>query len=172
MISIFLSLGNLTFDTTVDDLKKFFEDTSKIQSLLLYFLLTLCRLRLFFYLFLLLMFKEPSSIRLISDKVTKKSKGFAFVEFIGSKYLEVSFKFNVSLFYFYSFFKTALSKDKCKIKGRKINIELTAGGGGSKSEIRKERIKSKNEKFKKEKQSESESGSGSGSKSISQYEKF
>lgn len=27
---ILLYLGNLTFDTTADDLKKFFEDTSKI----------------------------------------------------------------------------------------------------------------------------------------------
>ena len=39
---------------------------------------------------------EPSSIRLITDKVTKKPKGFAFVEFTGSKYLEVKTNLNDS----------------------------------------------------------------------------
>ena len=70
--------GNLTFDTTEDDLKKFFEDTSNHN--------------VFEYKFLIFFLdSEPSSIRLITDKSTKKSKGFAFVEFTGSKYLEVSY---------------------------------------------------------------------------------
>ena len=43
---------------------------------------------------ILISFIEPSSIRLITDKVTKKPKGFAFVEFTGSKYLEVSIHIN------------------------------------------------------------------------------
>jgi nucleolar protein 6 len=99
-----LFVGNLTFDTTEADLQTFFGDC------------------------------KPSSVRLITDKATRKPKGFAFVEFTGSKNLEI-----------------ALQKDKAKLKGRKVNIELTAGGGGSKSAVRKERIKSKNEKLRSEK---------------------
>lgn len=95
-----------------------------------------------------LLLLEPSSIRLITDKNTKKSKGFAFVEFNSSKYLEVPFPGQCN--HISNAFQAALSKDQTKLKGRKVNIELTAGGGGNKSAVRNERIKSKNEKLKEE----------------------
>lgn len=70
----------------------------------------------------------PNSIRLLTDKVTKKPRGIAFVEFSSSSNLEL-----------------ALAKHHTDFKGRRINVELTVGGGGNKSEDRKTKIKTKNE---------------------------
>ena len=73
------------------------------------------------------------NIRLNRDKQTKKSKGFAFVEFDNKDDLEV-----------------ALGKHQQKLFTRKVNVELTAGGGGSKSEHRKAKIKANNERYRQE----------------------
>jgi nucleolar protein 6 len=70
----------------------------------------------------------PSSIRLLTDKVTKKPRGIAFLEFSNSSDLDL-----------------ALSKHHSDFKGRRINVELTVGGGGNKSENRKKKIKVKND---------------------------
>lgn len=70
----------------------------------------------------------PSSVRLLTDKVTKKPRGIAFLEFSNFSDLDL-----------------ALSKHHSDFKGRRINVELTVGGGGNKSENRKKKIKVKNE---------------------------
>lgn len=98
-----LFVGNLAYDTNKEDLETFFAD---------------CR---------------TASIRLLTDKATKKSKGFAFVEFSDSSSLEA-----------------ALGKHNQKIKGRKVNIAFTVGGGGASSDYRKKKIKEKNERLKEE----------------------
>ncbi|KAJ9055558.1 hypothetical protein DSO57_1002849 [Entomophthora muscae] len=72
------------------------------------------------------------SIRLITDKETNKSKGYAFAEFESS----------VSL-------SKALHLHNAMFKGRKLNVEVTAGGGGS-SVNRKQKLSERNEKLSKE----------------------
>ena len=71
---------------------------------------------------------------MLTDRVTGKPKGIAFVDFDGSVDLE-----------------GAMSLHHTNWKARRINVELTAGGGGHKSEARKGKIKAKNEKFAKDK---------------------
>ncbi|PVU92195.1 hypothetical protein BB561_003982 [Smittium simulii] len=72
-----------------------------------------------------MVFVEPSDVRLISDRVTKKSKGFAFVEFPSSQLLTKALKYH-----------------KMDFNGRKINVEFTVGGGGN-SENRTKKIDKK-----------------------------
>ncbi|KAF9110076.1 hypothetical protein BGX27_006828 [Mortierella sp. AM989] len=92
-------VGNLPFNITKEQLEKHFEACGKI-----------------------------SSVRVQTDKVTKKGKGFAFMEFSDVESMQKALFFN----------KTLLEK-------RPINVELTAGGGGNKSATRKQKIAEKNE---------------------------
>ena len=99
---------------------------------------------------------EPFTLRHRTDPKTKKSKGFAFVEFENYDRMKTCLKL-----YHHSMFDPAKSeqgepdedgeeeikdarmkRDKEK-GGRRINVELTAGGGG-KAEGRKEKIKVRN----------------------------
>ncbi len=96
----------------------------------------------------------PFTLRHRTDPATKRSKGFAFLEFENYDRMKTCLKL-----YHHSMFDpaTALKADgeievaeedlkrvKGKMKGaRRINVELTAGGGGSK-DVRKEKIKVKN----------------------------
>ncbi|KAK9469364.1 hypothetical protein V1512DRAFT_256082 [Lipomyces arxii] len=75
---------------------------------------------------------KPDVVRLPTDKVTKKVKGFAFAEFVGS---DASKRMNV-----------CLRLHHTELDGRKINVELTAGGGGS-SGARMQKVREKNEKL-------------------------
>ncbi|KAF9347230.1 hypothetical protein BGX26_001278 [Mortierella sp. AD094] len=92
-------VGNLPFNITKEQLEKHFESCGKI-----------------------------SSVRVQTDKVTKKGKGFAFMEFPDVESMQKALFFNKTL-----------------IKERPINVELTAGGGGNKSATRKQKIAEKNE---------------------------
>lgn len=102
---------------------------------------------------------EPTSIRHSTDKATRKSKGFAFLEFDDYSKMKTCLKV-----YHHSIFdpertsrlpddafdENGLEKDvpgqNKKQTGRKINVELTAGGGG-KGAGRKEKIQKKNTKL-------------------------
>ncbi|KAF9150367.1 hypothetical protein BGX21_004679 [Mortierella sp. AD011] len=92
-------VGNLPFNITKEQLEKHFESCGKI-----------------------------SSVRVQTDKVTKKGKGFAFMEFPDVESMQKALFFNKTL-----------------INERPINVELTAGGGGNKSAARKKKIAEKNE---------------------------
>ncbi|CAG8457851.1 19717_t:CDS:2 [Dentiscutata erythropus] len=72
----------------------------------------------------------PISIRLITDKNTKKQKGFAFIEFDNPQSM-----------------KKALLFHHTNFKNRQIRVELTAGGGGNKSEIRRKKLEQKKKKL-------------------------
>lgn len=89
---------------------------------------------------------SPTSVRHITDAKTKKSKGFAFLEFDNYDKMKTCLKL-----YHHSTFDSGFEKEK----KRKINVELTAGGGG-KSEQRKEKLKTKNEKLTEERQRRAE----------------
>ncbi|KAG0376253.1 hypothetical protein BGX24_008023 [Mortierella sp. AD032] len=92
-------VGNLPFNITKEVLEKHFESCGKI-----------------------------SSVRVQTDKVTGKGKGFAFMEFPEVEAMQKALYFNKTL-----------------IKERPINVELTAGGGGNKSAARKQKIVQKND---------------------------
>ncbi|KAF8986234.1 hypothetical protein BGZ46_007765 [Entomortierella lignicola] len=92
-------VGNLPYNITKEQLEKHFESCGKI-----------------------------SSVRVQTDKITKKGKGFAFMEFPDVESMQKALFFNKTL-----------------IKERPINVELTAGGGGNKSATRKQKIAEKNE---------------------------
>jgi nucleolar protein 6 len=96
----------------------------------------------------------PFTLRHRTDPKTKKSKGFAFLEFENYDRMKTCLKL-----YHHSMFdptsldaaeveegentgKAEVKKHKSKA-ARRINVELTAGGGG-KNEDRKEKIKAKN----------------------------
>lgn len=104
----------------------------------------------------------PSSIRHSTDKISGKSKGFAFLEFSDYSAMKTCLKV-----YHHSIFdpeRTSKLPDSAfdengleiggpgegsrgKTRGRKINVELTVGGGGGKSEGRKKKIEEKNLKL-------------------------
>ncbi|BFZ56573.1 hypothetical protein PYCC9005_003620 [Savitreella phatthalungensis] len=73
-----------------------------------------------------------SSVRLATDAKTGKPKGFCFVDLPSGRSLD-----------------RCLNLHHTDFKGRKINVELTAGGGGT-GEKRKNKIASKNAKLKEE----------------------
>ncbi|KAI8143225.1 hypothetical protein BJV82DRAFT_668857 [Fennellomyces sp. T-0311] len=100
-----LFVGNLAYDTTGDNLAKHFESVGELPS-----------------------------VRLMTDKQTKKPKGFAFIEFKDSRNLSKALAFHHTFF-----------------NKRQINVELTAGGGG-RSDARKEKLKEKNEKLQQDRQ--------------------
>lgn len=119
-------VGNLPYSTTDDSLKEHFKSL------------------------------QPFTLRHRTDPATKKSKGFAFLEFEGYDRMKTALK----LFH-HSYFDPEAPeglkgvepepqprsfgrgpKPK-KPQGRKINVELTAGGGGGKDN-RKEKIRVKN----------------------------
>eukprot|EP00158_Paraphelidium_tribonemae_P002617 Partr_v1_DN25520_c0_g1_i1_m20815 putative RNA binding protein len=92
-----LFIGNLPFSATVDQLMKHFKAVESVKS-----------------------------VRLLTDKVTKKPKGFAFLE------LDDQESYAKALAYHHTMFKN-----------RQINVEKTAGGGGN-SESRKRKLTEKN----------------------------
>ncbi|KAG2218956.1 hypothetical protein INT45_004648 [Circinella minor] len=100
-----LFVGNLGFNTKAEDLAKHFETVGELPT-----------------------------VRLMTDKKTKKPKGFAFIEFKDSLPLSKALAFHHTYF-----------------NKRQINVELTAGGGGG-SDARKEKLKEKNEKLQLERQ--------------------
>ncbi|RUS14129.1 hypothetical protein BC937DRAFT_94294 [Endogone sp. FLAS-F59071] len=95
--------GNLPFDVSKEELEKHFESTGGVMS-----------------------------VRMMTDKVTKKPKGFSFIEFDNSESMKRALFFHHTLF-----------------KKRQINVELTAGGGGN-SETRVQKLRVKNEKLQEE----------------------
>ncbi|KAI8973938.1 hypothetical protein BDB01DRAFT_844975 [Pilobolus umbonatus] len=95
-----LFVGNLPYQTTKEELQNHFHSAGEIKS-----------------------------VRLLTDKVTGKPKGFAFVEFGSAKDLKKGLAFHHTFF-----------------KKRQINVELTAGGGGT-GENRKEKLKVKHERL-------------------------
>lgn len=90
---------------------------------------------------------KPFTLRHRTDPRTKKSKGFAFIEFENYDRMKTCLKI-----YHHSYFDPDNPTDgeemalKKGAKGRKINVELTAGGGGG-TEARKEKIKVKNDRL-------------------------
>ena len=102
---------------------------------------------------------QPFTIRHRTDPQTKRSKGFAFLEFENYDRMKTCLKL-----YHHSMFDATTAagttsegdgESTKEVKGKKvggkkkdlprrINVELTAGGGGSKAEGRKEKIKVKN----------------------------
>lgn len=119
-------VGNLPYSTTDDSLREHFKSL------------------------------QPFTLRHRTDPATKKSKGFAFLEFEGYDRMKTALKlFHHSYFdpeapeglkgvepepQPRSFGRGPRAK---KPQGRKINVELTAGGGGGKDN-RKEKIRVKN----------------------------
>ena len=85
----------------------------------------------------------PTSLRHRTDKVTGRSKGFAFLEFEGYEKMKTCLKL-----YHHSIFAVPEAQGENdghgKGTGRKINVELTVGGGGGKSKKRKEKLRGKN----------------------------
>ena len=71
----------------------------------------------------------PISVRIRTDKATKKPRGFASVEFDNRIDLEA-----------------ALCLHHSKFMGRKINVELTPGGGGGGAD-RRAKIKERNDRL-------------------------
>ncbi|KAI0384374.1 hypothetical protein F5Y04DRAFT_248214 [Hypomontagnella monticulosa] len=85
---------------------------------------------------------HPTSVRLLHDAKTKKSRGIAFVEFGRYDHMKGCLKtLHHSIF-------TVPGKGG-KPEERRINVELTAGGGGN-TKFRKEKIKAKNQKLNEE----------------------
>nr|POE89920.1 putative rna-binding protein [Quercus suber] len=88
----------------------------------------------------------PYTLRHRTDPKTKKSKGFAFLEFENYDRMKTCLsQYHHSMFDPESRELGGHGKGNGK-GGRKINVELTAGGGG-KTEGRKEKIRAKNERL-------------------------
>ncbi|KAJ2855304.1 hypothetical protein J3B02_002236, partial [Coemansia erecta] len=101
-------VGNIPFRATAEDLKKHMQSAN------------------------------PVSVRLITNKETGKSRGFAFMDFGSASDLKRALKFHHS-----------------RMGDKKINVELTAGGGGN-SENRREKIKRRREDLEKERKRSAE----------------
>jgi nucleolar protein 6 len=119
-------VGNLPYSTTDDSLKEHFKSL------------------------------QPFTLRHRTDPATKKSKGFAFLEFEGYDRMKTALKL-----YHHSYFDPEAPEGLKGVEpepqprsfgrgpkpkrptGRKINVELTAGGGGG-TDNRKEKIRVKN----------------------------
>ncbi|KAL9126588.1 MAG: hypothetical protein Q9217_004380 [Psora testacea] len=84
---------------------------------------------------------QPKSIRHRTDKVTGKSKCFAFLEFDGYDRMKACLKL-----YHHSSFDDGMSP------ARKLNVELTVGGGGARSTDRKAKLKEKNKRLSQQRQ--------------------
>ncbi|KAF2160237.1 hypothetical protein M409DRAFT_70585 [Zasmidium cellare ATCC 36951] len=102
---------------------------------------------------------QPFTLRHRTDPKTRKSKGFAFLEFENYDRMKTCLKL-----YHHSMFdpenvkedgadleavaeqEEVSNRKKKKTQARRINVELTAGGGG-KTDARKEKIKVKNERL-------------------------
>ncbi|KAJ2534724.1 hypothetical protein EV175_006994, partial [Coemansia sp. RSA 1933] len=95
-------VGNIPFSSTAEDVKVFLKSAN------------------------------PTSVRLMTDKDTGKSRGFAFVEFATSADLRHSLKFH-----------------HVRLGSKKVNVELTAGGGGN-SENRKQKLKRRRDELEEE----------------------
>ncbi|KAJ2745021.1 hypothetical protein GGI20_002514 [Coemansia sp. BCRC 34301] len=95
-------VGNVPFKTTAQELQEFFKAAN------------------------------PSSVRLMTDKDSGKSRGFAFVDFATSADLKHALKFH-----------------HMTLGTKKINVELTAGGGGNSSN-RKDKLQRRREDLDKE----------------------
>ena len=98
---------------------------------------------------------KPFTLRHRTDPKTKKSKGFAFLEFEAYDRMKTCLKL-----YHHSNFDPEAEENGGKGKGngkgaRRINVELTAGGGG-KGEVRKEKVKVKNERLEGQRQRRAE----------------
>ncbi|KAK5164295.1 uncharacterized protein LTR77_009990 [Saxophila tyrrhenica] len=109
---------------------------------------------------------SPFTLRHRTDPNSKRSKGFAFLEFENYDRMKTCLKL-----YHHSMFDPATAQQadgeievaeeepkakKGKTKGaRRINVELTAGGGGSK-DVRKEKIKAKNVRLDEQRQRRAE----------------
>ena len=108
---------------------------------------------------------SPSSVRLATNKGTKKSKGFAFLEFDHYDKMKTCLKlYHHSIFGPEAKEKGGKPTDRAKDdeeeqtrkgeqaqKGRRINVELTVGGGG-KGKERNSKIKSKNQRLEEERE--------------------
>ncbi|KAJ1947975.1 hypothetical protein FBU59_001807 [Linderina macrospora] len=99
-------VGNLSFKTTKEEVEEFLEQAN------------------------------PVSVRLMTNKQTGESRGFAFVEFGSAADLKHALKFH-----------------HMQLGSRKVNIELTAGGGGN-SSTRQDKLKRRREDLEKERQKE------------------
>ncbi|PIA16639.1 RNA-binding domain-containing protein [Coemansia reversa NRRL 1564] len=105
VVRFIVFVGNLPFSSTADDLRQFMKKAN------------------------------PVSVRLITNKETGKSRGFAFVEFATSADMRCALMFHHH-----------------KLKDKKINVDLTAGGGGN-SENRKNKIKRRRDELEQERSS-------------------
>ncbi|SMR61878.1 unnamed protein product [Zymoseptoria tritici ST99CH_1E4] len=89
---------------------------------------------------------QPFNLRHRTDPQTKRSKGFAFLEFENYDRMKTCLKlFHHSMFDPEAKEVGGTGKGNGKA-GRKINVELTAGGGG-KTQERQDKIKVKNERL-------------------------
>jgi nucleolar protein 6 len=100
-VSYTLFISNYPYNTTKEDVEEHFQSCGSLKS-----------------------------VRLLTDKKTKKPKGFGFIDFTDH---ESSVK--------------ALDLHLSSFKGRQIKVALTAGGGGN-SETRRNKINEKNKKVK------------------------
>ncbi|EMC98374.1 hypothetical protein BAUCODRAFT_121246 [Baudoinia panamericana UAMH 10762] len=94
----------------------------------------------------------PFNLRHRTDPQTKKSKGFAFLEFENYDRMETCLKLYHHGMFDPEDYVAGIGKSQAKGKkksGRRINVELTAGGGG-KAGARMEKIKAKNVKLEEE----------------------
>ena len=90
---------------------------------------------------------SPFTLRHRTDPQTKKSKGFAFLEFENYDRMKTCLKlYHHSMFDMADHPAAAGTKPQGKTKkntARRINVELTAGGGG-KGDVRKQKLTEKN----------------------------
>lgn len=107
---------------------------------------------------------EPFTLRHRVDPKTKKSKGFAFLEFENYDRMKTCLKLYHHSMFDPEDYKTEEEKAASKANdrgrgkkagGRRINVELTAGGGGKK-EGRMEKIKVKNVRLEEQRKRRSE----------------